>query len=146
MSQRSRIELAVKSKITNHIEIAPTSQRNRSRPHRARGPWRVLCDNESFLKKCAAAHRRVNVHLWHIPPRSPDLNPVEKFWSWLRRQLRMRDLADLRAKRPAIGKTLLKARVRQICSTVAGKRVARNCAAGLVCQEVARKRGGASRG
>ena len=41
-----------------------------------------------------------------------------------RGQLRMRDLADLRAKRPAIGKTLLKARVRQICSTVAGKRAA----------------------
>ena len=39
----------------------------------------VLCDNESFLDAapCAKAHMLKRIKLWHIPPRSPDLNPVE---------------------------------------------------------------------
>ena len=35
---------------------------------------------------------------------SPDLNPIEKFWAWLRNRLRQRDLEDLQAGRPALGK------------------------------------------
>lgn len=119
----------------------------RARPDRTRGPWHVIADNESFLKKSAPAHRRVNVNLWHIPPRSPDLNPVEKFWSWLRRKLRAMDLADLMARRPPVGKTELKARVRALTSTDECKRVAHNCVKGLrkVCLEVRHNKGGASR-
>ena len=61
---------------------------------------------------------------------------------------RARDLADLRAKRPVLNKSMLKARVRQICATAACTRVARNCAKGLrkVCREVVLKEGAASRG
>ena len=120
----------------------------KARPDRHRGPWHILCDNESFLKKSLAAHRGVGAHLWHIPPRSPDLNPVERFWSWLRRKLRAMDLADLVAKRPPLGKMALKARVRQIASTNECTRVARNTANSLhkVCKLVQKKRGGASRG
>jgi hypothetical protein len=56
------------------------------KPVKRRGPWYVLCDNESFLDtdESRSAHRRAGIRLWHIPARSPDLNPIEKFWSWLR--------------------------------------------------------------
>jgi len=119
----------------------------KARPDKHRGPWHVIADNESFLQKSRPAHRRVNVHLWHVPPRSPDLNPVEKFWSWLRRKLRAMDLADLMAGRPPVGKTELKARIQQLSTTNECKRVARNCVRGLrkVCLEVRDKNGGASR-
>ena len=98
------------------------------RPDRQRGPWNILCDNESFLDASRAAHDSVGVRLWHIPPRSPDLNPVEKYWSWLRRQLRAMDLADLVAKRRPVTKTALKARVRTLCSSQRAKVVAQRCA------------------
>jgi transposase len=59
------------------------------KPAKEKGPWTVLCDNESFLTAVSsrAAHRAAKVNMWHIPPRSPDLNPVEKFWGWLRKEL-----------------------------------------------------------
>jgi hypothetical protein len=85
-------------------------------PDRKRGPWRVLCDNESFLEAPGSreAHRRAGVTLLHIPSKSPDLNPAEKFWSWLRRRLRQLDLANLRLKKPPIGLVAFKTRVRTI--------------------------------
>jgi hypothetical protein len=69
------------------------------KPVLKRGPWGVLCDNEGFMHDAAAkqATRLQKVNLWHVPPRSPDLNPIEKYWSWLRRELRKRDVADLQA-------------------------------------------------
>ena len=47
-------------------------------PVRPHGPWWALCDNEAFMRAplATAAHRRLGVQLWQIPPRSPDLNPV----------------------------------------------------------------------
>ena len=58
----------------------------RIKPVKPHGPWAVLCDNEGFLNaaKTSAAHRVAKVMLWRVPPRCPDLNPVEKFWGWLR--------------------------------------------------------------
>ena len=41
-----------------------------------------------------------NIQLWDVPPKSPDLNPIEMFWGWIRKKLRSMDLADLRTKRP----------------------------------------------
>jgi hypothetical protein len=69
-------------------------------------------------------------------------------WSWLRRQLRAKDLADLHAKRPPIKRAALKLRVRALCRSRKGKQVAASCARGLrrVCEEVIRKRGKATRG
>ena len=89
-----------------------------------------------------------SVRLWHIPPRSPDLNPVEKFWSWLRRKLRQMDLDDLVAKRPPATKTKLQSRVRALCETNKAKQVAGNCVKGLrkVCLETLKKKGAATRG
>ena len=75
-------------------------------PDRVRGPWHILCDNETFLDAppSIAAHGRARVELWHIPAKSPDLNPAEKFWSWLRRRLRAMDSADLSARRAPVQK------------------------------------------
>ena len=110
----------------------------------------MLCDNESFLraKKTQQAYRDAKVNLWRIPPRSPDLNPVERFWSWLRRKLRAMGLKDAVAKRPVLGKMAYKSRVRTVCSSQQAQRVAMACARGLkkVCKEVVRNKGAATSG
>ena len=51
------------------------------------GPYHILCDNEGFLKAgpAKAYYLKKNIHLLQISPRSPDLNPIEMFWGWLRR-------------------------------------------------------------
>ena len=119
-------------------------------PTKPAGPWHVLCDNESFLRAgtTAQAYREASVNLWQIPPYSPDLNPVERFWSWLRRKLRAMDLKDAVAKRPTLGKMAYKARVRSVCASQHAQRVAKACALGLkkVCREVIRNKGAATRG
>ena len=119
-------------------------------PDRPAGPWKVLCDNEKFLRapESRVAYAACNVTLWSIPPRSPDLNPVEKFWAWLRKELRRLDLADLRAKRPAPSAQQYRARVRSLVRTQKAKTVAQNCARGLrkVCKEVLLKKGALTRG
>ena len=121
-----------------------------ARPDRQRGPWRLLCDSESFMKgkETQAAHDKAAVELWHIPPRSPDLNPVERFWGWLRKRLRAMDLADLRAGRKAVKKTALKARVRNLLKTQKAKQVAKSFVLSLpkTCAEVKKRKGAASRG
>ena len=85
--------------------------------------------------------------MWGMPPRSPDLNPIEKYWAWLRKEIRRRDLGDLRAKRPPLAKTAFKARVRAICASPKAQRAAAACARGLrkVCKEVVAKRGAMAR-
>ena len=119
-------------------------------PDRVRVPWHILCDNETFLdaSPSIAAHGRAQVELWHIPAKSPGLNPAEKFWSWLRRKLRAMDLADLSARRAPMQKCTLRTRVRNLLQTQQAKRAAGNCASGLrrVCREVVRLRGAATRG
>lgn len=76
---------------------------------------------------------------------SPDLNPVEKFWSWLRWRMRDMDLADLAAKRPVLGKLAWKARLMRVVRTKKAKAVAANTMANLkkVCATV-KKTGAAS--
>ena len=120
-------------------------------PVKPHGPWKVLCDNETFLRTAAsrAAHDECGVSMsWKMPAKSPYLNPVEKFWGWLRRQLRIKDLADLRAKRPPIGRTAFQARVRSLCATRKAQCVAMNIAAGFrkTCKEVVMKKGAMARG
>ena len=85
--------------------------------------------------------------MWRIPPHSPDLNPIEKFWSWLRRELRKRDLDDFKNKRPPLTKPQYIARVRQVLATPSAQTKARNIANGLkkVCTEVVAKKGAAAR-
>ena len=81
-------------------------------------------------------------------PGSPDLNPVERFWAWLRTALRQLDLQDAVAKRPVLGKAAYKERIKRICKSKRAQRVAVNIAGGLkkVCLEVVANKGAASRG
>ena len=112
-------------------------------------PWRILCDGEGFLHstKSMTAYARHDISLWKIPAHSPDLNPIEKFWSWLRRQLRRCDLQDFRNKRRPLTKPEYIARVKALLMTAKAKRAAANIAAGFraVCKEVVDKRGAAAR-
>ena len=93
-------------------------------------------------------HALKRVELWQIPPRSPDCNPVEKFWSWVRARLRDMDLKDLEMKRPPIGRSALRERVKRLLRTRKAKEVAKNTVLGLkkVCQTILKKRGGGTRG
>ena len=112
-------------------------------------PWRILCDGERFLhsRQAREAYERHSISLWKIPPHSPDLNPIEKFWSWLRRQLRRRDLRDFQRKRRPLTKAQYVTRVKLVLQSAAAKRNASNIAGSLrrVCKEVLKKKGAAAR-
>jgi len=118
------------------------------RPTSTHGPWHVLCDNEGFMtsKESTQACRRVNVKLWHIPAKSPDLNPIERFWGWLKAKLRKMDLADALKGRPVLGKTAFKARVRRVLSSKKAQLVASNHAKSFraTCRLVVQKKGAAT--
>ena len=102
----------------------------RLHPENEHGPWHVLWDNERFLDaRCSkAAHKQANVKLWHIPPKSPDLNPVERFWAWLRRALRHLDMQDLHAGRPVPARAAYTQRVRRLVASQRARRAAANYA------------------
>lgn len=95
---------------------------------KSNGSFTVICDNERFLKgkDVARLYADCGVDLKHIPPRSPDLNPVERFWHWVRTQMRKKDLADFISKRPPLGKTAYKQRLRVLLRSRRAKEVARN--------------------
>ena len=88
------------------------------------------------------------MHLWKVPSRSPDLNPVERFWSWLRRKLRAMDLSDAVRSRPALVKMAYKARVLRVVKSRKAQCVASNIALGLrkACTAVVNRKGAAIRG
>ena len=71
------------------------------------------------------------------------LNPVEKFWAWLRSRLRAMDLRDAVAKRPVLRKTAFRAPVRRLCQTKKAQKVAGNHARALkgVCRMILQKKG-----
>ena len=115
---------------------------------KAKKPFTVLCDNESFLraKESMRAYRAKRIVLWDCPPKSPDLNPVEMFWGWMRKKLRRMDLADLRKKRKPLGKVAYHARLKSVLNSVAAQKVAKNFANRLrkTCREVVDRKGAAS--
>jgi transposase len=115
------------------------------KPVDKRGPWNVMCDNEKFLKAkiSTKAFAKARVVPWWVPPRSPDLNPVEKFWAYLRKELRRLDLQDLQQKRRVLTKAEQRTRVRGVLRTKKAQLVARNCALNLrkVCRKVCAKKG-----
>ena len=76
---------------------------------------------------------------WSIPARSPDLNPVERFWVWLRRKLRSMDLADdAIAKKPVLGRMAYRARVVRILKINKAQNTAANIAKGFrrICKRI----------
>ena len=114
-----------------------------------RWPRRMLCDNEKFLTAKCILRRYMEDDLepLPIPKRSPDLNPIESFWGWLRGRLRARDLDDLKRGRPSLGKAAYKRRVKALLRTKKAQAVAKAKfkAFQKVCLEVVRKRGAAAR-
>ena len=50
----------------------------------------IVMDNASFhrKKKLNALARKAHRTLLFLPPYSPELNPIEHFWSWLKRSLK----------------------------------------------------------
>ena len=102
-------------------------------PGRRRGPFTILCDNEKFLasRVCQDAHRAKGIRLSHVPARSPDLNLVEVYWSWLRRRLRALDLKDAKEKRPVPEKPYYRQRVRAVMKSAKSRTVARNIMRGF---------------
>ena len=118
-------------------------------PIKRQGPWTLLCDNESFLHTATSkpATREAGVLTWRVPASSPDLNPVEKMWAWLPRKIRAKDCQDLRRRRPPIGRTAFKARVRSMLSCKQAQSVAARIAAGFrtTCKEGVAKKGGMAR-
>ena len=114
-------------------------------PRNKTGPWTILCDGESFLraKVSMAAYRSKKIVLWSVPAKSPDLNPVEMFWGWLRKRLRALDLNDMRKKRKPLGKTAYTARVKSVMKSQKAQAVAKSFAGRLrkTCQEVVDRKG-----
>ena len=92
------------------------------------------------------AYAAKHVYLWGVPPRSPDLSPIEMFWSWARRQLRLRDLADLKKKRAPLGKTAYTVRLKTLLRGQKAQRVAGQCAGKFrsSCLEVIKNKGAAA--
>ena len=111
----------------------------------AKKGWRMLSDNEGFLgcPDSRSALRKEMITLLQIPAKSPDLNPIEKFWSWLRKQLRDLDSEDLRAGKPVPSRASFERRVLKICASERGMQVAKSCFLGLpkVCAEVVANKG-----
>ena len=97
------------------------------RPVKKDGPWHVLCNNEAFLvsSDCRAAYRKAKIHLWRIPAKSPDLNPIERFWSYLRKRLNYLDLQDALKKRPWIGKCAYKTRIKNVLKSAHAQNAAK---------------------
>ena len=94
------------------------------------------------------AYRFKNITLWDVPAKSPDLNPVEMFWAWLREKLRLMDLADLHKKRRPLGKPAYTQRVKSVIRTQKAQSAAKNCASQFrkACQQVVDRKGAASDG
>ena len=113
------------------------------------GPRRILCDNVAFLAAKASKkfYKSKNILLLQIPRRSPDLNPIEMYWAWVRRQMRFKDLEDLKRRRPPFGKTATKARLKALLRTKKAQKVAGRISLSLKgkCKEVIRKKGAAIR-
>ena len=75
-----------------------------------------------------AAYATKKIKLWDVPPKSPDLNPIEMFWGWIRRKVRTMDLADLRCKRPPLTKAAYTARLKGIMRSQKAQAVAKSYA------------------
>ena len=92
------------------------------------------------------AYAKKRIQLWGVPPKSPDLNPIEMFWGWVRTQLRTMDLEDLKTKRQPLGRTAYTLRVKALLRRKKSQDVAKACAKKFrpTCQAVIRMSGAAA--
>ena len=102
-------------------------------PDNKRGPWTLLCDNEGFLEAKAVRQEYIKqkIKRVHVPPHSPDLNPVEKVWAHLRKHLRAMDLKDAIKKTTPLGKTAYRERLRRVLKSSKFQKLSRNIALSL---------------
>ena len=65
------------------------------------------------------------------------------YWSWLRRQLRVMDLVDMKHKRPMLSKAAYVVRVKSLCRSRRSQRVVAQCAKKFrnVCVKVIQNKG-----
>ena len=70
----------------------------------------VWHDNERFLL-CPEVYKAHGMKLVRFPPNSGDLNPIETVWAWLRRDLMLREQADIQN-----GRWLTPQQFRQRCA------------------------------
>ena len=117
-------------------------------PVKRDGPYTVLCDGEKFLtaRQSMVAYRAKKVTLWVCPAKSPDLNPVEMFWGWLRQRLLRMDLLDLKKKRKPLCKDAYTLRIKTVLKSTKAQQVASRCAKKLrgSCQQVVTMLGAAA--
>ena len=119
-------------------------------PRKVQKPWKVLCDNESFLREkgCMKQYAKMRVELKKLPAKSPDLNPIEKMWGWMRKRLRSMDLADLAAGRAVPGKRAYRERIKRLLKSPKAQEVAKNFFRNLrtVAKKIVKAKGGAVHG
>ena len=50
----------------------------------------MILDNAAFHKRAVIQElaKKKDCHVLFLPPYSPDLNPIEKKWAWLKKTLR----------------------------------------------------------
>ena len=143
-------------KKTNHVEWSAavreghlSSALRKLNPRQKSGPWTIPCDNESCMrhKSCMEAYAKKRILIWDVPPKSPDLNPIEMFWGWTRRQLRLMDLKDLRLKRKPLGKIAYVQRVKTLFRSARAQNVAKKFAKKFrsTCKEVLKNKGAGAR-
>ena len=50
----------------------------------------IILDNASFHRKkvLRALAQEAGMSIIFLPPYSPDLNPIEKYWAWLKKHLK----------------------------------------------------------
>ena len=119
-------------------------------PRNVQKPWKVLCDNESFLREkgCMKQYAKMRVELKKLPAKSPDLNPIEKMWGWMRKRLRSMDLADLAAGRAVPGKLAYRERIKRLLKSPKAQEVAKNFFRNLrtVAKKIVKAKGGVVHG
>ena len=113
------------------------------KPGKKAGPWKVLCDNESFLDHAESvkAYRRPRITLVHIPAKSLDLNPEEKFWG--DGPARSFTRWTLRAGRVVPGRIAYKERIKSLLIAANAQQKARNLYGNLrtVAKKIVLKKG-----
>ena len=84
--------------------------------------------------------------MWRLPPRSPDMNPIERFWSWLKKKLRAMDLSDAVKKKRPLNKFAYRERIKRVLKSPKAQQVAATQAKTYrrVCRMVIKKKGAAT--
>ena len=89
-------------------------------------------------KASMGARKAAKTAPWDVPAKSPDLDPVETFWPWLRKKINSSDHEGLRKKRRRSRRTARAARAKKVLRSVKAQTAAKNVAGRFraPCKEV----------